>query len=859
MTGQADNVGFLATGSGVKQFQLSLGGWFVLQCRRFSAQLRSTKHISKMITCNYESNMKTFARALIVICGMMLWAATVTSAFAFNNGDRVMAASAGVNVRDNSFTTLFPQVGGVHGTIIGGPTYTTAGGYTGNWYQVNWDSGPPLYGNVGWSADYLLSLAPSAGDVSEPSFSASYYTSGNIFWESGYAPASTSPPNPQLGSAFGNCTWYACGRMLQLGFSSTQVNTMHGNARDWASEAQANGISVDTTPTVHSIAQSVSQDHVAIVESVNNGGTITVTESSAVQNSSSPWDFLWHHRTVSPSWFENFIHLSGVSTISVTVQPSISGCSFTVDGTGYTTAHAFTWVSGSGHTIATTSPQSGGSGIQYVWSGWSDGGAISHTVNPTVNGTTYTANFATQYYLTMGYGTGGSSVSPGGGWWSSGASVGISETPASGYSFSSWTGSGTGSYSGSSASPTITMNGPITELANFTPNPVNISVTVQPSISGCSFTVDGTGYTTAHAFTWVSGSGHTIATTSPQSGGSGIQYVWSGWSDGGAISHTVNPTVNDTTYTASFTTQYYLTMSMGSGGSSVSPASGWGSSGAGVSINATAASGYSFSSWTGSGSGSYTGSSQSSLVTMNAPITETASFTVIAALPGSAVAWGDSTYGQCNVPRDLTNVVSIAAGYQHSLALKADGAVVAWGENDFLQTNVPPGLSNVKAIAAGWGTSLALKGDGTVKEWGWDGGYGITNTANSLANITAVSACWDCLMALKGDNTVFVWGHSTHGETNVPAGLTDVVAVSGGGFFCMALKRDGTVVTWGTNAFGQTNTPASLSGVKAIAAGGDHCLALKSNGTVVAWGLDTSGQTNVPPSLTNAVAVWAGG
>jgi hypothetical protein len=38
MTGQEDNVGFLATGSGVKQFQLSLRGCFVLKCRRFPAQ-----------------------------------------------------------------------------------------------------------------------------------------------------------------------------------------------------------------------------------------------------------------------------------------------------------------------------------------------------------------------------------------------------------------------------------------------------------------------------------------------------------------------------------------------------------------------------------------------------------------------------------------------------------------------------------------------------------------------------------------------------------------------------------------------------------------------------------------------------
>jgi len=148
------------------------------------------------------------------------------------------------------------------------------------------------------------------------------------------------------------------------------------------------------------------------------------------------------------------------------VQPSLSGRSFTVDGNTYTTAQTFSWVSGNSHTIATTSPQSGGTGIQFFWSGWSDGGAISHTVSPTV-GTTYTANFTTQYYLTTGYGTGGNGVSPGSEWCNSGASVGISATPASGYSFSSWTGSGSGSYSGSINSTSITMNGPITETASF--------------------------------------------------------------------------------------------------------------------------------------------------------------------------------------------------------------------------------------------------------------------------------------------------------------------------------------------------------------------------------------------------------
>ena len=316
------------------------------------------------------------------------------------------------------------------------------------------------------------------------------------------------------------------------------------------------------------------------------------------------------------------------SNISVTVQPSPSGRSFSVDGTTYTTSQTFTWISGSSHPITATSPQSGGTGIRYVWSSWSDGGAVSHSVAPT-SGTTYTANFTTQYYLTVTAGTGGN-ASPSSGWSDSGAVVGINASPNGGYSFGSWTGSGNGSYSGSSSATSVTMNGPIAEAASFTPNPGNISVTVQPSVSGLSFTVDGTTYTSAQLFSWVSGSSHPIATSSPQAGATGIRYVWSGWSDGGAISHSVAPT-SGATYTASFTTQYYLALSAGDGGS-VSPASDWYGSGAVADINATPASGYSFSSWTGTGSGCYSGTSASASVTMNGPVGETASF---AANPGN--------------------------------------------------------------------------------------------------------------------------------------------------------------------------------------------------------------------------------
>ena len=312
-------------------------------------------------------------------------------------------------------------------------------------------------------------------------------------------------------------------------------------------------------------------------------------------------------------------------TVQMTVQTSFMGLTFSVDGTTYSSTQTFSWASGSTHTITTTSPQSGGTGVQYVWVNWSDGKTISHTVAPTTN-KTYTAKFATQYYLTMSHGTGGT-VSTSSGWKSSGAAVSISATPTNNssvsYNFSGWAGSGTGSYSGTNNPASITMNGPITENATFIQNPVQISVQTNPA--GRSFSVDGTTYTAAQSFSWDPGSSHTISTSSPQSGGTGVQNVWKNWSDSGAISHTVSATTNKT-YTANFTIQYYLTMTKGSGGT-VTPSSGWRNSGAAVSIKATPATGYTFTGWTGTGTGSYTGVTNPNSITMGGPITETASFT----------------------------------------------------------------------------------------------------------------------------------------------------------------------------------------------------------------------------------------
>jgi alpha-tubulin suppressor-like RCC1 family protein len=245
------------------------------------------------------------------------------------------------------------------------------------------------------------------------------------------------------------------------------------------------------------------------------------------------------------------------------------------------------------------------------------------------------------------------------------------------------------------------------------------------------------------------------------------------------------------------------------------------------------------------------------------------------------VAWGNNKWGQTTVPNGLSNVVAIAAGEMHSLALTAEGMGVAWGaggpgtsgDANYGQTTVPSGLSNVVAVAAGGSHSLALTAEGRVVAWGaggpgtsGDANYGQATVPNGLSNVVAIAAGWEHSLALTADGRVVAWGVNNFGETTVPNGLSNVVAIAAGDNHSLALTAEGMVVAWGagrTNTgdpnFGQSQVPSGMSNVVAIAAGAEHSLALTAEGMVVAWGYNGSGQTNVPSGLGNVVAIAAGG
>lgn len=297
-------------------------------------------------------------------------------------------------------------------------------------------------------------------------------------------------------------------------------------------------------------------------------------------------------------------------------------------------------------------------------------------------------------------------------------------------------------------------------------------------------------------------------------------------------------------------------------------------------------------------------------------------------VPGKVYAWGSNTFGQVGdgsganqlspvaLP-SLPSAFTVAAGTNHSLAVKSDQTVWAWGKNDAGQlgdgstTNRPtpvqvPGLTSVVGVGAGGSHSLALRNDLSVWAWG-------LNTSGQLGDGTVVSksspvhiAAMDGATsgAAGGQHTlallemqVYAWGDNTYGQvgdgsntnrsTPVPiSSLWTCAEAAAGDNHSLALQiSDGlqTLYGWGLNNHGQigngtttnANTPQPITAlqsvdIEAIAAGGNHSLALTIDGDVYAWGANESGQlgdgtTNehhapqLVPGLSGVVGIAAGG
>ena len=206
-----------------------------------------------------------------------------------------------------------------------------------------------------------------------------------------------------------------------------------------------------------------------------------------------------------------------------------AGIQLTFNGVTYTGSQTLQVAPGT-YTLSTTSPQAAGAGTQKVFTNWSDGGAISHSVTVGSGGVSITGTFGTQYLLTtVANPPSGGSVS-GGGYYDAGTTASPIATPNGGFTFANWSGACSGI-----AACSVVVNAPASVTANFNAAIVQFTVNVP---AAAQFTFNGTTYTGPQTIAPPPGT-YTLSTTTPQATAAGTQLAFASWSDAGAISHTV--------------------------------------------------------------------------------------------------------------------------------------------------------------------------------------------------------------------------------------------------------------------------------------------------------------------------------
>jgi uncharacterized protein (TIGR03437 family) len=140
-------------------------------------------------------------------------------------------------------------------------------------------------------------------------------------------------------------------------------------------------------------------------------------------------------------------YTASFTSAPLAIFKSQPACQFiTIDGTSWMLPFNQAWTVGSQHMLSVSATQyANDNTVRYQFTGWEDG-STQTTRNVTfTGGTTYTANFKTQYLLTTSYvyvGSGSVTVSPpsADGYYDAGSTVQVTATPASGWALRYWLG-----------------------------------------------------------------------------------------------------------------------------------------------------------------------------------------------------------------------------------------------------------------------------------------------------------------------------------------------------------------------------------------------------------------------------------
>jgi hypothetical protein len=224
----------------------------------------------------------------------------------------------------------------------------------------------------------------------------------------------------------------------------------------------------------------------------------------------------------------------------------------------------------------------------------------------------------------------GATVSPSTGWYPASSTIELKATPAAGYTFVSWTGTGPGAYNGGNNPENYSLTGSNNETASLTHEiayKVTFNETGLPSGAQWWVNLSGvmkTSITSSVVFDEPNGSyNYSLVALIREAG----------WREYVAAVSSGNVVVNggDLEAAVTYAEEFLLnvTVSPTAGGTAV-PVSGWLAAGSVVELRATANTGYHFDNWVGTGPGAYSGTANPDNLTLSHADNETAYFSAVA-------------------------------------------------------------------------------------------------------------------------------------------------------------------------------------------------------------------------------------
>jgi alpha-tubulin suppressor-like RCC1 family protein len=268
---------------------------------------------------------------------------------------------------------------------------------------------------------------------------------------------------------------------------------------------------------------------------------------------------------------------------------------------------------------------------------------------------------------------------------------------------------------------------------------------------------------------------------------------------------------------------------------------------------------------------------------------------------------------------DLTGVKHISTNGNHTCALRTNGSVYCWGYAEYGQLgdgttgagmgNVRSGavrvrqgsgfIANVVALAAGAQHTCAVKRDGSVWCWG-DGSFGqlgdgesgtghhrtkatrVQRGGGNLTKATGIAAGGFHTCVRRTDASAWCWGFAEHGQlgdgttggpishlrtkpVQVQRGsghLTNVTSIAAGSYHTCARRGDGSAWCWGYGEYGQlgdgttgdavshlrlkavrvVRSTSSFTRVRKLDGGVGHTCAVRADASLWCWGYNVNGQ-----------------